>query len=195
MEDEIIGKIKSLLNKNMPLKEEAHIVYLLVEIRKVLEGENDPNYHLLKFYCDWSVHTKKSHITDAIKKQMEEIYKEIQMRDKIIDNLKTDIVPAENRLDFSHMGKLKEEMKRFFNDYNIPDPFPLLNDANWDFFVNTFTKILVDQKIENPCDGIEYFKFLPVNDGHVRYIIRHRTKEAEHKDYEFKDPYKLNILF
>ena len=61
--EEIIEKLDEFLSSHSPLMEECHIVYLMVEIRKILDHERDHRkngeFSLLRFYCDWTVHTEK----------------------------------------------------------------------------------------------------------------------------------------
>ncbi len=53
----ICTKMQSLINDGITM--ECHVVYLLTCIRKILEQE-EPNseFDLLKFYCDWALHSK-----------------------------------------------------------------------------------------------------------------------------------------
>ena len=78
--EEIIEKLNEFLNNHIPLTEECHAVYLMVEIRKILDhkrttGQSE-DFSLLRFYCDWTVHTEKTKITDNMKKIMDEIFKD-----------------------------------------------------------------------------------------------------------------------
>src|ERR1035438_1539807 len=72
----IIEKLDEFLKKHMPLDEECLVVYLLVEIRKILDHENNGKYPISRFYSDWCVHTAKDKITPQIKVIMEGIRKE-----------------------------------------------------------------------------------------------------------------------
>ncbi|MBI4459178.1 MAG: hypothetical protein HY648_03840 [Acidobacteria bacterium] len=54
---EITHKLKQALSK--PPKNERDVVYILVEIRKLLElTGNEQKYFWLKFFADWACHTK-----------------------------------------------------------------------------------------------------------------------------------------
>src|SRR3989344_7144973 len=73
---EIIKKLGDFLPAHDPLTEECQVVYLMVEVRKIIDHEKSgATYPLLKFYGDWTVHTEKSYITSEIKQVMEEMYK------------------------------------------------------------------------------------------------------------------------
>ncbi len=81
--EKIIEKLNRFLTDHNPLAEECHVVYLMVEIRKVIDHEkSNATYPLLKFYSDWTVHTEKGHITPEIKQMMEVMYKTAEMEIK-----------------------------------------------------------------------------------------------------------------
>lgn len=65
-EDEIKGKLRIALNefgseKKYSLGGQREVVYILVQVRKILELlEDETNFKTLKFHCDWCLHTKLS---------------------------------------------------------------------------------------------------------------------------------------
>jgi len=61
MEDQIIRKLAVELAE--PMTTERQVVYLLVEVRKLLDRrpKNLPPYPSLKLYCNWTVHVELSH--------------------------------------------------------------------------------------------------------------------------------------
>jgi hypothetical protein len=70
----IIDKLDYFLRKHMPPDEECFAVYLLVEIRKVMEHDKSASNPFLKFYADWSVHTSKDRLTPQMEQILNEIY-------------------------------------------------------------------------------------------------------------------------
>ena len=57
MQSEIVDKLKQALSK--PPRNEKDVVYILVEIRKLLEHTgNEQKYFWLKFFADWACHIK-----------------------------------------------------------------------------------------------------------------------------------------
>ena len=54
MEDSIIIKLKNFLMDHDPVTEECHIVYLLAEIRKLMERTkcNESKFQILRFLCN-----------------------------------------------------------------------------------------------------------------------------------------------
>ena len=73
---EIVDKLNLFLDKHSPFTEECHVLYTLVEIRKVLDRENNHKYPILRFYCNWSVHTDKDS-TKEMEAVMKDIYQDI----------------------------------------------------------------------------------------------------------------------
>lgn len=184
MKDEIVKKITTLLSENTSLVRESDIVYLFVEIRKLLDRENNYNFPTLRFYCDWAVHTKKSKITKEVKKIMEKIYEEMKARDAILDNpadKKSGIVSRIDSADFIYMKELKKEMQNFLKSKNIN--CNLSEYKNWTEFTESFINVLADQEIENPCHEIKYFKFAKNDLGNLCYEICYMKQEASYKKY------------
>ncbi len=92
MKPQIIGKLNRFLLKHQPLREECEVVYLMVELRKLLDRDREQsilnNYSLVRFHADWIVHTRKDSITHSMKKIMDNIDRSI------------DIYPKNGNIDF-----------------------------------------------------------------------------------------------
>ena len=52
----ILDKLQKALTR--PISSEDQVVYILVEIRKLIDLQNEPSLMSLKLYCDWAVHTE-----------------------------------------------------------------------------------------------------------------------------------------
>jgi len=83
MKPQIIEKLNKFLENHTPFKEECQAVYLMVELRKLLDREkedrkntNEKYFPLIRFYCDWTVHTSKKYKTEAISGVMNKINEE-----------------------------------------------------------------------------------------------------------------------
>lgn len=152
---EIVEKLDSLLSNKIPFKDECEVAYLMVEIRKILDREKsserkvqDP-YQLLRFYCDWVVHTEKDGITPEIEQIMIKIYNELLEHEskgflsygKISSNT-----------DFVYMGELKLQMELFFKEMGLN--LKLVRNENWTPFVALLVGVLVDQ----PINFVKYNK-------------------------------------
>lgn len=122
-EDILQTKIRREL-ENLPINTEARVLYLLVEIRKVLEHDNVHN-SVLRFYGDWVVHTKLD------KAFSQRIYDELQSEDSR---------DGTNILNFE---RLKCELKEFLEHYQLPTDLVGIDDL-WLPFREKLIDILVD---------------------------------------------------
>jgi len=80
--EEIIEKLSRFITEHNPITEECHVICIMVQIRKLLDHDQDHWQHgsftLLRFYCDWTVHTKKDLITDSIKSVLGDVFKDVK---------------------------------------------------------------------------------------------------------------------
>lgn len=179
---EIVEKLQTFLQK-MPFTEECHVIYLLVEIRKILDREENKKYPLLRFYCDWSVHTAKDRITPEIKNLMSEIYLDVseQMLNIYPLNKKVKIVS------FSYMEDLQIEVGQFLQEYGLPQE--LVIKENWLEFVKLCVRVLSDQPINNPCIDIQRFSFIPAAKNCVGVRIDFTHKVGDFDYYQLRNAY------
>lgn len=145
---EIIEKLSTFLNKNKTFNEECHVVYLLVEIRKILEHDNEREYKLLKFFCDWTVHTKKDRSMGGIVNIVSEIDRLVSSVDKITTEQNEQI------LKFLEMKELRRELSQFFPSRFLPDNLTE-DDLTWSTFVDTLAQVLSGQPILKPIKTIK----------------------------------------
>ena len=150
MKLQIIEKLDIFL-KNHPLKEECEVVYFLVELRKLLDRERDQNqsekYTLVRFHADWIVHTRKDHITVAMKEIMGKIDESI------------DTYPKDENIDFLLLPEFKKELASLLEEYSLPHNF-CSNDEEWLNFMVALTSALADQPIINPTPNIAEFRYI-----------------------------------
>lgn len=179
---EILEKLNSFLRKHSPPKEECDVVYLLVEIRKILDHENSEKYPILRFYSDWAVHTRKDKKTKEIKKVMESIYKEIVLREQNASY----IIMNPAIISFADFKELRIEIGSFLNDHGLPEGLVL---EDWKTFKRFLAKILTDQPIYNPCDGIRKYSLTPSSDGCVLGEIEYECNPPEYKIFKFVGEY------
>lgn len=137
MEVDIINKLKTYLS--LEEYSEPIVVYILVEIRKILENEDNNMYPLLRFYCNWVLHPKIDRLS-----AVRDILNKIAEEHKKGEHGKTD-------LDFINFIHLNEELKRFFLEKNISTN--LLNDREkWRKFKINLINILKDCPLEVSSD-------------------------------------------
>ncbi|OGK62266.1 hypothetical protein A2334_02440 [Candidatus Roizmanbacteria bacterium RIFOXYB2_FULL_38_10] len=152
MKIQIVEKLKTFLNKHN-MDEEHEVVYLMVELRKLLDREREeskPERHsLVRFHADWVVHTKKDHITKTMK--------EIMMRiDQSIDTY-----PKDGNIDFLLLPEFKNELINLLDVYGLPSVF-CKNDDKWLGFIVNLAAVLADQPIVNPTPNIAEFRYVDI---------------------------------
>jgi len=177
---EILEKLNTFLERHKTFSEESHVLYLLVEARKLLDRDNNRKYPILRFYCNWSVHTDKDS-TREMETIMDEIYRDIERQ--ISNPALVGMTGKTKIIGFMYMEDLQAEMIKFLQEYEMPT---LLTDkGNWLEFVNLLGKILADQPIKSPCKSIKQFAFLPAADGCIRGRIDFIKKIGRYNYYQF----------
>lgn len=136
MRSGIISKLKEVIKKN--ITGELQVVYILTRIGKILEmeGGEERNYPVLKFYRDWSVHT----VLDRKK------------HDKVIGILKEFIEKKENRHIFGLHEQFCLELNTFLKKHNLP----CLNKSRLNNFVFYLGKVISDTPIEVTIEGQQF---------------------------------------
>ncbi len=180
--EELEDKLASFFANHAPLTEECHVVYVLVEIRKLLDRVRNSRYAILRFYCDWIVHTDKSHMIPEMEGIMSQIFKEASRQ------IRENAPFGEKTRGFFQMEELHKDFQGFLQEYRLP--MTLSEDANWREFVGLLIRILIDQPMTNPCPEIERFSFLKVHEGFVQCQIDFKEKIGEHSNYRFTDSWK-----
>ena len=187
MKQDIEIKLTNFLKTRVPFTEACHVVYLLVEIRKILDHKKTGGYPLLRFYADWCVHTEKDKITKQIKAIMENILKEIK---RGMLN-KSQSKPDPNLLcvySFISMCELKKEMKLFLEECGLPND--LIRLEEWNSLQEILPSILADQPIIKPCDGIRKFAFTQADRGSIKIEIVYETTPAVYDTFILEGTYK-----
>lgn len=187
--EEIVEKLNRFITDHNPVTEECQAVYIMVEIRKILDYRKDHwrngEFTLLRFYCDWMVHTEKEAITDSMRDVMTGIFNGVksQIEEKIMIKGEYEVSPV---MKFAYMEELRIEVKRFLEaeDINLE-----LVDDGWVPFVQNFVKVLENQSVINPTEDIAVFSFLPAAQGCVRGIIKFKEKIGKYDHYKFGNAY------
>lgn len=154
--EEIIEKLDKFLTKYPAFEEDCHVVYLLVEIRKLLDRDTNPNFLLVRFYCDWTVHTTKERNLGVIKEIVDKI-------DKCYLASSHHPIKDKGIFDFLNMNELKKELRELFDKYTLPKN--IFEDDSWLAFVDILTGVLSDQPILKPKAGIESISLVSFGKG------------------------------
>ncbi len=154
MKLQIIDKLKAFLSDRPLLKEEYEVVYLMVELRKLLDRERQEvgseEFSLIRFHADWIVHTRKDYVTSTMKKIMKNIDDSI------------DVYPKNGNIDFLLLPEFRKEMINILKEYNLPNLFAK-DDDKWMKFMLAMTQVVADQPIINPTENIAEFRYVDMN--------------------------------
>ncbi len=146
MEDSLINKLKKFLSDHDPVTEECHVVYLLVEIRKLMDRIEckEDKYKILRFYCNWALHTKKSRQLDVISSVVTGIEESIFGGHASPDG---QFWPSGNsHVQFIYKKELQQNMTKFFSKYSLPTD--IFTTDKWKRFISLLIQVLIDQPIE-----------------------------------------------
>lgn len=149
-EDIISQKLKRELT-NLPINTEARVMYLLVEIRKVLEHDGNNKDNLLSFYGDWVVHTNLS------RKFANKVFEEIKDENSVIGN------------HIKSFNLLKNELLNFFVYHRLPDD---LIKKHWVEFRDKLLDILIDTPIMNETKNMSFGFHKTDTIGGIQYYLK-----------------------
>jgi len=161
MEADIISKLKKFLTDHSSLAEENHVVYLLVEIRKLMDrvGCSEEKFQILRFYCDWILHTEKSRQLNVIASIVKGIEDSIMKGHKFSDG---QFLPfGESHTKFIYKEELQKVMREFFLQHGLP--LDIFSNEKWERFVLLLIQVLIDQPIILNGDKIKSLCFRPAN--------------------------------
>jgi hypothetical protein len=151
MRQQIVEKLNKFLSERPQLKEEFEVVYLMVELRKLLDREREQNHQnqdsLVRFHADWVLHTDKRHITAPMKEIMKKIDESI------------DTYPKDGNIEFLLLPEFRAELTKLLEEHGLPNDF-CRKDDNWLVFMTTLTQVLADQPIINPTDNNAEFRYV-----------------------------------
>lgn len=186
-QQQITDKLNRLLSARPDLDEESEVVYLMVEIRKIIDkSKTSAKYPLLKFYADWTVHSEKDKITPEVEKISEDMYafavSEINAPHPGMSGNQSDV------LEFAYMSALGKEMVTFFTDFSIVSELPK-NKDKWTTFASVLVKVLEEQPINNPSKNVESIVFEPANPRCVILKITFKSPVKGNHWYKLMNAY------
>ena len=177
MNDEIINKIKRYTKKSP--SEEAHIVYVLVQIGKIIEREElEEKFPILCFYRNWVVHPQLDRNANDGRRDML-----IRINDAIEASQENNEKVMEWLAKFADAISIKEfsfELTNFFSRFGLEDKN--LDSKIWlkDFY-QLLINILIDLPLKTPKDSsyvFEEFCFEKINNPNS-VNIRIKLKSGE----------------
>ena len=169
MKAQLVEKLKKFINERTSITEEFEVIYIMVELRKLLDRErgknNSDSYSLVRFHADWALHTRKNRITSSMKKIMKNI-------DDAID-----VYPKNGNIDFLLLPEFRKELTKLLKENDLPNEF-CKNDSMWMSFMVALTQVLADQPIVNPTDNIAEFRYIDMRREGIMANIDFRGAKA-----------------
>jgi hypothetical protein len=160
----ILAKLEAQLRDG--IDNEVKIVYLLVQLRKLLEIEGEKQmYPVVNFYCNWVVHSKLSNspIADTIIRQFDSYLQSLAITSTPFND---SIFPKEvSRL--TDDKTLKHELELCLNHFGLPTEVCSL-EAKWMLFKANLIGIIEDCPLtlmETKTQRTQYLKALSVKQG------------------------------
>jgi hypothetical protein len=150
MKNDIIRKLQAELGE--PISSERQVVYILVELRKLLEQEETlTNFKTLKLCCDWAVHPRLDRTPAQEIIQYFDGY-EKEYRRSGIGVQQYNLAPM---LDFLEHRKFRSELITACHNNGIgTDLFS--DDRSWRSFVLHYTAVIEDCPFEAKADNTEF---------------------------------------
>jgi len=136
----IIVKLQKFLQSHSKFEEECEAVYLLAEIRKIIEKNN--KYKTLCFYCNWILHSKLNYkpTDDFLSKKFNK-YIDINKSKKEIQR---DLINGQKDI-FKHKD-LNSELNEFLKNYKLSTDF--LEGNKWHKFCKLFLENIMECQID-----------------------------------------------
>jgi hypothetical protein len=139
-ESAIVGKLKRLAAKGITT--EADALYLMVEVRKLLEQQQaKKQYEYLTFHCDWALHATLEGTTAQ---------KILKLFDAASIHLKTGVevhdLPGSLRMEIDRISKMRyfeAQLENFLKANGLPSLETTRSDG-WIHFVHLYARIVED---------------------------------------------------
>lgn len=181
---EIVTKLQRLFSKD--ITEEAHVLYFMVEARKVMEHDGSSDrYPLLKFYADWAAHSEKDRISPEIKQMSEDIY---SYAVRVINSPHGIVDEKSKALEFAYMESLSIEVTTFLAEEKITANLTTEKEA-WINFASLLVKVLEGQPINNPSESVATIMFEEANPRCTALTIVFKQPVNGYPSYTMKNAY------
>jgi hypothetical protein len=145
MTDQIVLKLTKEIQSG--LKTEAQVLYVLAEIRKILERDDHlrkPEYEYLVFHCDWVLHAA---LDRRSARKIIEHFDEVHA----LGLEKKDPSPDNEAQRISKLEPFRDEISAFLRQYAIPD-FSQSSDQ-WAKFIYLYSRIIEDCPLRIRADN------------------------------------------
>ena len=141
MKDAIVEKLERLLRQ--PVTNEPAVVYLLVEVRKLMD-RSDNQYDTLRLCCNWVVHVELSgSAAQRIVQQVDAVYPRL-MTGQLTDQDKQSL------RQFFLMSKFREELENLLASEGLRG----FGQSEWNGFLASFLNVIEDCALTCRAPGL-----------------------------------------
>jgi hypothetical protein len=141
----IIDKLDRELQE--PIASERQVVYILVEIRKLMERNNDTDkYFALNFYCDWAMHTKLDRLgAGRIVERFNKYQELIELTQCTPDGTvpQADLQFLAQLEDTLRLRKFRQQFGEYLKGNDLPDDIAR-DDGAWTNFLSYYFHVIED---------------------------------------------------
>ena len=160
MKDELIGKIQNVLDR--PIAKEMQVVYLLVELRKLMDRAKYED-SVLRMFCNWIVHTGLRDKREGSTLILSE-FDDLMIR--VFDRQKTN--PPLGHVSF---GAFREALARCFETFGLSATF-IKDKAAYKRFVKLYALVVAECPIvytasKTPLKYIKEVELRGIGDGPI----------------------------
>jgi hypothetical protein len=168
--NEIAEKLTRFLAAHDPITEECHAVYLMVELRKLLDQRgSQKSYPLVKFYSDWTVHYQKDRSIGEIEPIANAMYAAAEK--EILAGRCSSNIGLRVFGDFAKMSDLRGTMTEFLRAEGIGTSI-VDDNAKWAAFVSQLIEVLAHQPLIIKSATVKGIQFSPKNKSFVMSLNR-----------------------
>jgi hypothetical protein len=170
MKDAIVEKLRNHLSG--PMDTECKVVYLLCEIRKLLDNQRSrPRPFALYLYCCWALHVDLSHPPTTmrfLKKVDSYVYDKLN-----VDETNWTTLSAEHAIfrEFLYLDTFKKELFAFLGGHDLPTAL-CDEDERWFSFLRTFGGVIEDGSLTCVSTGPDRLRTV----DRVTFKGPHRTR-------------------
>lgn len=172
MKGDIIAKLNSELSE--PILAERQVVYILVELRKLMEINDDAGaYPALRFHCDWAVHSKlKGPAAQELVRLFDANQKWLEVKGS-----KGPGLPAVNKwVAMLRLSAFRNELDAYLTVHQLPTTF-VTSRASWNTFVRYYARVVEDCPLKCVSQGLKYVDEVVLT---LEHTIQNPRPGAEH---------------
>ena len=189
MRNRIIEKLNGELQKD--LTSESQVVYILVEIRKIInehDKDEEFKYPVLSFFCDWVVHTRMDRRSAA--SMLDAFQNFFRGLDAHLE-----IKKPTNFYPFVMFMVLRRQLKLFFKRNDLPDSLTDVSD-NWKKFLMLLKSIIADCPIVSDKGYVREFMLLESSANSIHCKLKYQDNSSPEfwtkSEYDFiEEEYSL----